>query len=711
MGPENFFRKLAASALFCLLVAALPFCALAENWKASLHENGSPPSLVGVDKKRGVFNFFEKNSPLSLLYSYPCVTGQVSGDKQQLNDLRTPEGVYFVEYKIANGLDFREYGGIAYTLNYPNPVDRLRGKTGHGIWIHSKGFGLTPTRGCVAIDLRNIAEVGPRLTPGLPVVVAEELGSVNSFDDGVPAQLTSLMTSWTNAWAARSNMMFDYYDPEAYSKATENFDAFRQNKERLFKTLSFIKIYNRDIHALEGPGYWVTWAEQLYTASNLSTEGVRRLYWQKDKQGHFRIVGMEWIPRDLGMRADYLKGRLVAQNQPAAITDATSEAPRPPRLDMPEGPADTPAGRPATPLPAPTATQTPPAVAASIAIAALSDPLVPRRQLQAEQPDEIVWGVGRPLTEPKEASEQKKEPVTPEATPARVGETATPVPQPQETAPTKPVAPAKTASGNQENLVLDKATVTELNSLVDAWLNALRVRKPDDLVSLYNRKEFNRLPASAGINRIQSMNTHLQGLQREMKQPWLKVIARPARFSVNGPIAKSVMDVLFIGPSTSRQGEQTIWWHKNPEGQLQIVGQQFQPRPLGLEANYLEMVSNEISTMIENWRKAWETGRVDDYMEFYAPDAWQQGRAGAKNIRRQKEDLWRRVKPTLVQLSGLRLAMDGRNIRADMNQSYADSAGRTDKGVKTLGLRYDGANWLIQREDWTAQPAQVANGR
>lgn len=49
-----------------------------------------------------------------------------------------------MEYKIASGLDFKEYGGIAYTLNYPNPVDKLRGKTGHGIWIHSKGLGIEP---------------------------------------------------------------------------------------------------------------------------------------------------------------------------------------------------------------------------------------------------------------------------------------------------------------------------------------------------------------------------------------------------------------------------------------------------------------------------------------------------------------------------------------------------------------------------------------
>lgn len=272
----------ALALLFCgAMTLARP--ALADNWQATLYNEGLPTHLVAVDKARQTFLFFEKKSPLKLKYTFPCTTGQLPGDKQVLNDLRTPEGVYFVEYKIASGLDFKEYGGIAYTLNYPNPVDKLRGKTGHGIWIHSKGFGIEPlsTRGCVAIGLDEIGEVGPQLTPGTAVVLAERLDekSVPRVDDGTARQLRRLMQAWSSAWAARSRKFFDFYDAEAYSRAMpESFVAFRQNKERLFNILRFIKIYNRKIHVLEGPGYWVTWSEQLYTASNLSTEGIRRLY-------------------------------------------------------------------------------------------------------------------------------------------------------------------------------------------------------------------------------------------------------------------------------------------------------------------------------------------------------------------------------------------------------------------------------------------------
>ena len=338
MAAKGLCRLLAAGCLGLSLV----FPAYADNWQAPLVDEGLPSHLVAVDKHRQSFLFFERKSPLRLKYTFPCTTGQVPGDKQVINDKRTPEGIYFVEYKIASGLDFAEYGGVAYTLNYPNPVDRLRGKTGHGIWIHSKGFGIFPrdTRGCVAIGLQDIDTVGPSLVPGTAVVLAHAVdeNNVPQRDDGTARYLRHRMQQWSDAWAARSEKMFDFYDGPAYSKATEDFGKFRQNKQRLFKMLSFIKIINRDIHVLQGPGYWVTWSEQFYTASNLSTEGVRRLYWQKDGKGEFRIVGMEWTPRDMGMLAEFKQGKLIAQALP--VMSDGSEGPSRPALDMPESAAD-----------------------------------------------------------------------------------------------------------------------------------------------------------------------------------------------------------------------------------------------------------------------------------------------------------------------------------------------------------------------------------
>lgn len=681
------------SAGLALLLAVAVICApvspvRAENWRANLYDEGLPSHLVAVDKNRQTFLFFEKKSPLKLKYSFPCVTGQLAGDKQELNDLRTPEGIYFVEYKIASGLDFKEYGGIAYTLNYPNPVDRLRGKTGHGIWIHSKGFGLVPTRGCVAIGLKEIDMVGPRLTPGTAVVLAERLDESKAPlpDNGTARELRRLMHAWSSAWAARSHRMFDYYDPESYSKATESFAAFRQNKERLFKSLGFIKIYNREIHALEGPGYWVTWAEQFYTASNLSTEGVRRLYWQRGRDKKFRIVGMEWTPRDVGMRVDFQKGRLVAAALPTA-TNVSTEAPLPPRLDMPEAPGE----KAASAIPA-----VPAAVAQAEKLLAISDPLVPRRT-PAPPPAEINWGSGPTMDADREESPSP----LPETPPAMAAPPLAP-----SAAPEAPEAPGRSAA-RPEGLSLTPETRAALEQAVQGWNSAFAARSLADVAALCDREKYNRLP---GVPRGPSYNSAQRELERHFRAPWLTLISRAPSLEIQGPLAVSRCEQLVVMPDGAEQGVRALWWRRDENGDFRVVGAEFRPAELGLAAHYLEEVSNAVSAELEAWRRAWEGGRLDEYMAFYAADAVQQGRWGARNIRRQKESLWARTRPTLVQLSGLRLVMDKRGIRADMNQVYADSAGHSDRGVKTLLLRFDGKNWRIQREDWAAQAAQPAGG-
>ena len=656
-----------------------PGRAQADNWQASIYDEGLPTHLVAVDKQRQSFLFFEHKSPLKLKYVFPCTTGQVTGDKQVMNDLRTPEGVYFVEYKIAGGLDFREYGGIAYTLNYPNPVDKLRGKTGYGIWIHSKGYGIYPrdTKGCVAIGLKDIDTVGPSLRPGTAVLLAEQVNekAVPRPDDGTARRLRLLMQEWSKAWADRSRKMFDFYNPEAYSKAMpESFAAFRQNKERLFRNLKFIKIFNKEIHVLQGPGYWVTWSEQLYTASNLSTEGVRRLYWQPDAKGHFRIVGMEWTPRELGMENAFRNGTLVAQS---SITLTDSELPVAPRLDMPED-----AGR----LPA-----------EGTLVAA--DPLIPQHRPRPA-PAEINWGpIQTPATQDRAAEARARaeaEAAQAEAEEKARQEAARLAEQQRLEAEARARAEAEAA-----RLRLSPEVRQAVTAAVRAWEDALAAQNVQNLTALYDMRAFNKV---AGIPRGLPYGQTLRDLRRRYAVP-LTLVSRAPRLALAGDTVESRSDQLLLGGRGMEQGERVLYWRRGKDGRFRVVAEAFTPGDKGLSAHYLEQVSGDVSRMIESWRVAWEQGDLNTYMQFYTDDAVQAGRRTARAIRAQKERLWARVSPVLVQLSGLRLALDGKGgLWADMLQSYADSAGRGDRGAKTLLLRFNGGRWQIAREDWAAEP-------
>ena len=656
-----------------------PGLARADNWQASIYDEGLPTHLVAVDKQRQSFLFFEHKSPLKLKYTFPCTTGQVPGDKQVINDLRTPEGIYFVEYKISGGLDFKEYGGIAYTLNYPNPVDKLRGKTGYGIWIHSKGYGIYPrdTKGCVAIGLKDIDTVGPSLRPGTAVVLAEHVDetAVPRPDDGTARRLRLLMQEWSKAWAARSPKMFEFYNPEAYTKAMpESFAAFRQNKERLFKFLKFIKIFNKEIHVLQGPGYWVTWSEQLYTASNLSTEGVRRLYWQPDEQGHFRIVGMEWTPRELGMEAAFRNGTLVAQS---SITLSDSELPVAPRLDMPED-----AGR----LPAD-----------GTLVAA--DPLIPQRRPRPA-PAEINWGpIQDSAAQEREAEARAKAEAEEKARleAARLAEQQRLEAEARARAEAEARAKAEAEAARVRLTPAVRQTVT---AEVRAWEDALAAHNARELTALYDTRAFNKV---AGVPRGLPYGQTVRDLRRRYAAP-LTVVSRAPRLALIGEIVESRSDQLLLSGRGMEQGERVLYWQRGKDGRFRIVAEAFTSGDSGLSAHYLEQISGEVSRTIEAWRVAWEKGDLNAYMAFYTDDAVQAGRRTARAIRAQKERLWGRVSPTLVQLSGLRLALDEKGgLRADMLQSYADSAGHSDRGTKTLLLAFDGKRWQIAREDWAAE--------
>ena len=137
---------------------------------------------IAVDASRSRLYLFE-NSPqgLKLVADYYASVGKLGTEKTAEGDQRTPLGVYFITSRLdpATLRDF--YGAGALPINYPNPLDQLRGKTGSGIWLHgtpSEQFSRAPlaSDGCLVLanpDLeRLLRTVEPRSSP---VVIAKQL--------------------------------------------------------------------------------------------------------------------------------------------------------------------------------------------------------------------------------------------------------------------------------------------------------------------------------------------------------------------------------------------------------------------------------------------------------------------------------------------------------------------------------------------------------
>jgi murein L,D-transpeptidase YafK len=685
------------------LVPLLPSPARA-TWDAVISEQFAHPAyFVAVDKTRQKLAFFEKQSPLRLARVFVCTTGQKEGDKEVEGDLKTPEGVYFVVRRIDAGLDFTKYGPRAYTLNYPNPVDRMRGKTGFGIWIHGRGEPLVPlqTEGCVAMNNNDLSVLGKALLPGAPVTLTRSFvfsASGAGGDDDL-RRLEQKVRDWAEAWSGRSRRFFDFYNQEAYSAAQgESFSAFRAQKERLFSLLPWIRTTVNDIRILAGPDYWVTWFHQDYQAPNLSTRGTRRLYWEKAGTD-FRIVGMEWEP---GLEDAPLTASAASllppseQDDPAALLDAVWRAPddasyvasaagapgRSPHDTVPPAPspaaaeADAGAGAPASTQAAPAGAAEEKARRPAEGAAAPSAPLAgtdrraaspavqavpaapdtrgPTGQAALSTPDHVEDPAFGPMPRPSEAAFRLAARRVAERERAVKERNTQPGPL-LSRSPPAPGRPGADGSGA---------------AAVSAAVEEAAVR-PDPA----GKKN------SAGATQEAERGVTVAAVPAAAKTDSgdVLVVAAVVATASDKAVVAAASDKAGDAPGTTRPAP-----GKAPEAQ---------PDPL-------RDAAGAIRERIEAWRSAWERGDVADYTRFYAPRAIQGERRGAADIRRHKTALWHRNPPAQVRLSDVRVQLQKGRPVADMHQEYTDKAGGGDAGIKTLTFERINGAWLIAREEW-----------
>lgn len=243
---------------------------------------------IAIDASRSRLYLFENTATgLRLLGDYYISLGKSGIEKSVEGDLRTPLGIYFVTSNLdpKSLKDF--YGSGALPINYPNPLDIKRGKTGSGIWLHGTPpaqFSRAPlaTDGCVVLanpDLeRIIRTVEVRSTP---VVIAQSLTWVaphsikadsKSFEDA--------LNSWHKAKSGGDlAMLTSLYssDFNSYGKTRDDWTAVLRNEveKRRGRTVQL-----KDLSYLR----WTDSADTMVVTfgevlSGSRTGPVRRQYW------------------------------------------------------------------------------------------------------------------------------------------------------------------------------------------------------------------------------------------------------------------------------------------------------------------------------------------------------------------------------------------------------------------------------------------------
>jgi len=322
-----------------LVLSLVPSTGWGEGWQAPLTDSDKGPQrFVAIDKNSQMFFLFERKSPLRVVEKLPCTTGSLIGDKLKEGDLRTPEGVYFITSRLDGGLDWEQYGDLAYPLNFPNPVDIIKGKTGHGIWIHGRGNTITPyeTRGCVALNTPDIRGLDNQLELRMPVVIGNRL-QLDKTPETLAREADEVVAAthaWAKAWESKSEAFFEFHDPQKFALSQgQPFSAFRNQKEGLFRKLPWILVAVEDVRAVAGPDYWVTYFIQFYRSPSLISQGVKRLYWQKNDKDKWVVVGMEFEQMQPTLAGKYVKpGQVVLaavetgeRERETPVLDKTSE--------------------------------------------------------------------------------------------------------------------------------------------------------------------------------------------------------------------------------------------------------------------------------------------------------------------------------------------------------------------------------------------------
>jgi L,D-transpeptidase YnhG len=164
---------------------------------------------IAIDTSRARLYLFEnKPDGIKLVADYYISVGKSGIEKAVEGDLRTPLGVYYVTSNLdpKSLKDF--YGAGALPINYPNPYDARRGKTGSGIWLHGTPpgqFSRAPkaTDGCVVLAnpdlLRIVRTVETRTTP---VVIANSLKWVAPASVQPDSRrFADVLQAWRNAKA------------------------------------------------------------------------------------------------------------------------------------------------------------------------------------------------------------------------------------------------------------------------------------------------------------------------------------------------------------------------------------------------------------------------------------------------------------------------------------------------------------------------------
>ena len=241
--------------------------------------------------------------------SYVIATGKSAGDKAILGDHKTPEGIYQFTHFVSKqdllkryGKEGEKYGAGAFVMNYPNPMDITKGKTGGGIWLHStndnsriaKGL---DSRGCVVVVDTDLMDIGSYIELNkTPIVIVQDLNFLREDTwERNRLELENLLTNWSKAWANENlNKYMSYYHKNEFYSSKGKFNDYRTYKKQVFWSKGKPTIGVSGTTILINKDYAFIQFQQDYSSAKINDTGRKTLYLKKNHKYEWKIVSEIW---------------------------------------------------------------------------------------------------------------------------------------------------------------------------------------------------------------------------------------------------------------------------------------------------------------------------------------------------------------------------------------------------------------------------------
>ncbi|PPC79293.1 hypothetical protein C4K68_00890 [Pokkaliibacter plantistimulans] len=252
--------------------------------------DAEPTTSILIDKQRknAYLVHMENDVPHVVREITHLQFGQQDGDKQSEGDLKTPEGVYRIEKFIPDSQLAPVYGSGAFPLDYPNPLDRIEGRNGSGIWLHGRDDNdpsKVATRGCVAFQNKEIRELEPVLKPGTNIIISPKTefmtpAAYEARKTSLFKQLDAFFKDWNNA---DITSLAKILHPTFHDANGLNRDAWVARKKTLAAAYPERDIKISNIYAFKEDGKQVVFDfNQTYCAANLFSYDHKRLFFKPD---------------------------------------------------------------------------------------------------------------------------------------------------------------------------------------------------------------------------------------------------------------------------------------------------------------------------------------------------------------------------------------------------------------------------------------------